>query len=245
MSLLQLVCALLCFAPFVVSLQLADYIKPCSKSDPKLNECAKNSAIAAIPTILKGDKRYNTPVLDPLHLPEINLEASDKLQINLKNVILTGLENIKLKDIQLDLPNKKVKVSVFTNYINIFGDYNIDGQILVLPIKGNGPANLTFSDSSFVYEMKYDLVKKDDGKEYVSNITPSITYQIGKAHFNLENLFNGDKQLGDHMNKFLNENEQQIAKDLAPSVQEVISRIVTSILDGFLTKVPFEDIFLP
>lgn len=47
------------------------------------------------------------------------------------------------------------------------------------------------------------------------------------------------------MNKFLNENEQQIAKDLAPSVQEVISRIVTSILDGFLTKVPFEDIFLP
>lgn len=47
------------------------------------------------------------------------------------------------------------------------------------------------------------------------------------------------------MNKFLNENEKEIAKDLAPSVEEVISRIVTSILDGFLTMVPVENIFLP
>lgn len=49
---------------------------------------------------VSGDKRYNTPVLDPLHLPEINFDASQNLHINLKNVVLSGLENIVIKDVE-------------------------------------------------------------------------------------------------------------------------------------------------
>jgi hypothetical protein len=37
----------------------ADYIKPCSRSDPKFNECALKNGKEALPRILKGKSLCN------------------------------------------------------------------------------------------------------------------------------------------------------------------------------------------
>lgn len=47
------------------------------------------------------------------------------------------------------------------------------------------------------------------------------------------------------MNKFLNENWKDVSHDLGPAVSETISIIVTSILNGYFTRIPYDDIFLP
>lgn len=48
-----------------------------------------------------------------------------------------------------------------------------------------------------MYGVDFDLIKKSDGKEYVSeNLRPSVTFKLKKAHFQFDNLFQGDKTLG-------------------------------------------------
>lgn len=51
--------------------------------------------------------------------------------------------------------------------------------------------------------------------------------------------------VGNEMNKFLNENWRDVSHDLGPAVSETISVIVTSILKGYFTKIPYDEIFLP
>lgn len=51
-------------------------------------------------------------------------------------------------------------------------------------------------DVKLQYLFDFDLVKGKDGKDYIKMKNDDLKYDIGKANFKLDNLFNGDKVLG-------------------------------------------------
>lgn len=73
--------------------------------------------------------------------------------------------------------------------------YDIKGRILVLPIVGQGPGNLTLENPVFTYKFNYELATKANNS-YINMIDPLLTYTTSKMNFHLENLFNGDERLG-------------------------------------------------
>ncbi|GFG36384.1 hypothetical protein Cfor_06103 [Coptotermes formosanus] len=76
---------------------LADYIKPCSRNDPKFNECALKSGTAAIPRVVKGDRTLGVPVLDPLFVEKVSMTHSG-LHATSKNFTITGMKDAVLED---------------------------------------------------------------------------------------------------------------------------------------------------
>lgn len=44
----------------------------------------------------------------------------------------------------MDVNNKHFKFVVHIPRANLIGEYDINGRILILPIQGKGPANITF-----------------------------------------------------------------------------------------------------
>lgn len=60
----------------------------------------------------------------------------------------------------------------------------------------------------------------------------------------LDNLFNGDKALGAHMNQFLNENWMDVWQELQPSVQATIAEILKNVVDNIFKTFAYEDIYL-
>lgn len=62
-------------------------------------------------------------------------------------------------------------------------------------------------------------------------------------YLNLENLFNGDKLLGDNMNRFLNENWQDILAELKPSIIDAFTQIFSGIINSVFSRLPYDDIF--
>lgn len=62
-------------------------------------------------------------------------------------------------------------------------------------------------------------------------------------YLNLENLFNGNKALGDNMNLFLNENWQIILQELKPAVRETLAQILSGIINSVFDKLPYSDLF--
>lgn len=87
------------------------------------------------------------------------------------------------------------------------------------------------------------LVKK--GKVYAQIDKFSLQFEVSKMQIKLENLFNGDKLLGDNMNVFLNENWPEILKELKPAINYAIEELFKSIINRIFAKLPYEEYFLP
>ncbi|KAG8267428.1 hypothetical protein J6590_052050 [Homalodisca vitripennis] len=184
----------------VSALKLPTYIKACSRNDPQLNECVVKQGIAAIPNFIHGDTKYRVPNLDPLDIEELSVRQGTR-QVGLNLVIrqckLHGLSNAVFTKARMDMKKRHVEWDfINTKGLQILGTYNISGQVLILPIIGSGDANITITGLTITYKYDFDLVKKNDGKEYMNLTTSELLFDIGHAYFHLDNLFNGDKLLG-------------------------------------------------
>lgn len=128
--------------------------------------------------------------------------------------------------------------------ITVSGDYKINGRVLVLPIQGQGKANLVFENADLVVKYKPRVVVKK-GKEYIQTEKFQLSFDTTRMRINLENLFNGDKALGDNMNQFLNENWRDILNELKPSITFAVEGVLKAIINRIFSKVPYESVFLP
>lgn len=61
-------------------------------------------------------------------------------------------------------------------------------------------------------------------------------------HF--DNLYNGNKELGDSTNAFLNENWIDVFTGLRQVLLEAFSLIFQNILNAIFKKIPYDDLFL-
>lgn len=152
--------------------------------------------------------------------------------------------------------------------VTITGKYKIDGRVLVLPIQGEGNAHLVFDNANLVVKYKPKVIEKN-GKQYIQTDKFNLDFDTSRLHINLENLFNGDKALGDNMNQFLNEvmfayfnhilnycnnpfflnfflnqNWRDILNELKPAITFAVEEILKGLINRIFLKIPYGDIFL-
>lgn len=138
----------------------------------------------------------------------------------------------------------KYEVYAFVPRIDIVGKYKINGRVLVLPIQGEGNAKLAFDNATLVIKYKPKLVLKKD-KQFVQTEKFKLDFDTSRLHIKLENLFNGDKALGDNMNQFLNDNWHDILTELKPAIVYAVEEILKGIINRIFAKIPYEDVFAP
>ncbi|XP_049773896.1 circadian clock-controlled protein daywake-like [Schistocerca cancellata] len=240
------ICAVLAAAvacAAAAALPLPSYIKPCKINDPGLNECSLKNGREAIPSILKGDPKYRVPSMEPLVISEVSV-ADRGLNITLRNVRLHGIADIEFRSSVFDPKGKKFEWGFFLPRLQVLADYQVDGKILVLPLKGSGPANITLLDVPLTLKFEYELVKKEDGKEYLNPTKATPTFDTSRTYIQLDNLFNGDKLLGENTNMFLNENWREVTTDVGPVIAQAIAEAVRQILSGIALQVPYGQLFI-
>lgn len=59
------------------------------------------------------------------------------------------------------------------------------------------------------------------------------------------NLFNGQKELGDNMNLFLNANWKDIYGELKGAIQSSFSEVVKDVVNQVFMSAPYKKMFLP
>lgn len=60
---------------------------------------------------------------------------------------------------------------------------------------------------------------------------------------NIENLFNGDKALGDNMNQVLNENWKDLYQEIRPQFSKAFGGIIRKIFNQVFATYPYEKFF--
>lgn len=113
----------------------------------------------------------------------------------------------------------------------------------MLPIQGQGKANLVFENADLIVKYKPRVIVKK-GKEYIQTEKFQLSFDTTRLRINLENLFNGDKALGNNMNQFLNENWRDILNELKPSIVFAVEEILKGIVNRIFAKIPYESVFL-
>lgn len=61
--------------------------------------------------------------------------------------------------------------------------------------------------------------------------------------FDYQNLYNGDKLLGETTNRFLNENWSDIFREIKANIFDAFTLIAENTLKNVFNKVPYNDLF--
>jgi hypothetical protein len=101
----------------------------------------------------KGSKGYadlGLPVFDPLFINKIGIDQGGDgpvvLKIDMKNVSIYGFSGVKFKSIKglsKNIDKAKIDLRYSQPLFQMIGRYQSNGKVLVLPVHGDGNANIT------------------------------------------------------------------------------------------------------
>ncbi|KAI4458720.1 hypothetical protein MML48_7g00015037 [Holotrichia oblita] len=192
---------------------------------------------------LPGDPSIKVPKLNPLKLPQVDIVPGNDLTLKLTDVVIHGFEDHVLNLVDMDLKKQHVNIKIDFPRLNLLSKYDINGQILVLPIRGSGPANITFVGAKFDFHSDFEETKRG-GEVYLHLKDYKLTYTTQRSYFQLDNLFDGDAVLGPQVNKFLDENWAEVEKELGPAIVKVINIVIQSTVDGMFSSIPMNQVFI-
>ncbi|KAG5867202.1 hypothetical protein JTB14_027086 [Gonioctena quinquepunctata] len=172
------------------------------------------------------------------------MEPTPGMTLKLIDLYHYGLETAELQELDMDLENRKFSIKIFHPKSTTKFDYEISGKLLSFALEGNGPGVATEENAISNIKIACDYFERD-GKEYVNFTTLDlfIEHIPGKVHYHLDNLFNGNKVLGDSFNNFLNDNPKEVENITKTPTIQVMRTIVMIMLNALFKGVPMDEIF--
>ncbi|XP_022121608.2 circadian clock-controlled protein daywake isoform X2 [Pieris rapae] len=217
---------------------LPSFLRACSASDPNLSQCVEKVIAVGGGKFAKGIPELGIASLDPVHLGRVVVD-NPALKLTFDDTVVTGLGDFVVNSFKIDTEKGKATLD-FTANVTLKAHYDMDGQVLILPIRGNGDAKIKITNLNIV--IKYDY-KTVDGYWTVTGYKDS--YNMDRAHFKFTNLFNGNKELASTINRVINDNWEPVIRDIAPvAFQTIISACVNEAKKLF-AAVPADRLLLP
>ncbi|XP_026480097.1 circadian clock-controlled protein-like [Ctenocephalides felis] len=211
--------------------------------------CFENAVEQSVRILKDGNRKINLIPLEPLHVNAINIDTGAgnfRLQLDLKDCDISGFTGVQNLRITAKSDNRlHWEVTGHVPKIEVKGKYKADGRVLVLPVQGEGDALITLYDLDiFLIIKEEDKRTERKGKAYMHLDTFDVKFTPKRVTMNFENLFNGDKVLGDNLNMFINENWPEVFKEVQPALEESLAQIFLEITNRVFDKVPAEEIYL-
>ncbi|XP_012219405.1 circadian clock-controlled protein daywake-like [Linepithema humile] len=238
-----------CFACMLFTVALATippYIKVCSRNDPNINMCVANSIEQLRPKLTTGIPELDVPTIEPFILKRIQLlkgPKNAKLDFLISNLQVYGPSTFKIRDLKVDLKDNII-ITFKVNFpkLEFRGKYRIDTQILLIRLFGEGNVTGNFLGYDSNCFLKANKVLKNNNT-HINFEKMKFNIRVGKAHFNLGNLFNGDEVLGAAGNEVVNANSHLLVEELTPELENSLSDLLTNIANKITEKFTYDELF--
>lgn len=93
--------------------------------------------------------------------------------------------------------------------------------------------------------MAHNIITKSDNQQYLDVNDVKVDMNIGDASVNLDNLFNGDAELGSMMNKFVNDNWREITAEIRPALAESTEHILRGMANRLSEMYSVDQLIIP
>ncbi|KAF5284910.1 hypothetical protein FQA39_LY16865 [Lamprigera yunnana] len=239
--------SLLFFVGTCLGLKLPPDFRRCRRTDSNTDLCLKNAIQSSLPVLAKGLPEFDVDSIDPIRIPSLTIgEGKGAVQViqYYKNVEIHNIKSIIMNNVKSDIKDDGFSIvanGLLKNCV-FEADYNLNGNILVVPITGNGTCTITLVNTKVTFDITAKVFTRNE-KEYLEIKRFDVSLEPEKAEYNFRNLFNGDPTLGDTMNKILNDNWKDVLDDVKTGYEEALSIIFRRIANLIFKKVPLDEIF--
>ncbi|KAK4877780.1 hypothetical protein RN001_010286 [Aquatica leii] len=221
---------------------------PICKLNPKeLPECFAKAVEDTLKILKNPVPELGLPSIDPIEVESLQFQGGSGnivLNQNLKNVKIFNMPSTKVTKAEINIEGYEFNnvLHTFVPEMKFTANCELIGKILLLPIRGNGNLDLNIYNLTAVISMRGGQVeKKKITYLKIDNTTCALTPGLVKIRF--DNLFNGEKTLGDNMNKVLNDNWKEVFSEFKAAYEEVLAQYVHNLAGQVFNKVPLKDLF--
>ncbi|XP_005187205.1 uncharacterized protein LOC101890206 [Musca domestica] len=219
-----------------------DFLNPCSITDPSFSSCF-GKTVENIHTIWRngvpGLKSVSS--IDPMFVKRIginqDLNNPISINLNLNNVTLTGLSDIKARESRFETKPLGVMVKMGLKKLAVNGGYDINGHIFTLPVGGKGTA--TISVESAVARVGI-LFKLAEDRGYTFTTVDDLRLDLQEVRGVYLNLDGADSS---QENAILNSYGDAIFEILRPTLNEVLSKLFKDRWTKIFNYVPANYVF--
>ncbi|KAG4080308.1 hypothetical protein HA402_010800 [Bradysia odoriphaga] len=202
---------------------LPEYIHVCPKNEEAV-QCIIDNVERIRPYAVNGIPELDIPGVDPLYLGDLLVSEkanNNGITITAKNLKAYGPSAFKVKKLNIVRWGEEYHFDIFIPDVYVEGTYSVDGQVLLLPIKGSGKFTGNFTTTTGSVKV---ILSKYSSSEIVKIQKIDIKIKLGSGSIKLRNLFNGDKVLGEAVNDVINDNFDLLSKDIVPLVERALQR---------------------
>ncbi|CAD7091840.1 unnamed protein product [Hermetia illucens] len=217
---------------------LPEYVKPCSRSDPGLNTCIKNSFNYLKPYLKDGLTELGVPSLEPLEIDELimdNNAGAVRIKARFSSIAALGASNYSVREVRNDIKNLRIDMSLGIPRVEVTGKYDVAGNVLLLPVRSHGNFWAEFLNISAIAKL-YGQEKIKNGKTYMYINKLGIDFTMKNARFKVEDKLNTQNILGEAINQFLNQNAKELIQEMRPTASQSIARLLQKILNTAFGK---------
>ncbi|KAG7200231.1 hypothetical protein KM043_017708 [Ampulex compressa] len=230
-------------AGIAIARDLPEFIHVCNRNQPDIDECVISSIETLKPHLKTGEPAYYIPSLEPLLLEELVAAEGTGIRVTARDIHVYGASDFTVDRMRVDLDNMRFAVDVKLPNIFINGFYEMDGKVLLLPIRGSGPISGNFTNCMGAVKLQAIQQKGDDGQDYMHITDFKMKIAVGKGTLRLDNLFGGEAVLGEVINQAINSNFDAFLKELQPLVESALSEAFLDIANSILSQFTFQQLF--
>ncbi|XP_055850304.1 protein takeout [Episyrphus balteatus] len=216
-----------------------NWLKTCPRANPNENKCFRDLFEGCFPALAAGIPEIGVKSFEPLHIDAVSVsKGSGNLVLagGFQNLIVRGPSNATVRKASLDLEKKLFNFELEIPILRIRAKYNLKGNILLLPVVGNGDVNMSLKNVRTAVYTKINL--RNDPEEIIHIENMKVTFLVGSMRIHLTNLFNGNEILGTSINQFLNQNGNEIIAELRPDLELGLADIFIGLWNNVFSKLP-------
>ncbi|EFN74951.1 Circadian clock-controlled protein [Camponotus floridanus] len=156
--------------------------------------------------------------------------------------LVFGPSTFKIRDFKIDPNNVVLTFKVGFQKLDFRGKYQINAQILLLRLVGEGNVTGNFLGYESDCFLKSHKVIRNNQTHIIFE-KMKFNIKINKAHINLDNLFNGDPVLGPASNEVLNANSDLLVDEIKPVLEDALSDLFTNISNKITEAFTYDELF--
>ncbi|CAH1963274.1 unnamed protein product [Acanthoscelides obtectus] len=223
--------------------KLPSFIEICHRKDPQINKCLQRNVEILRPRLKNGIPEMQIPGFNPLVISQATLSGGVSFEAIFNNIRMYGADDFIMDRFEVTTdPKFRFDLDIHFDKLRILSDYKINGRLLVLQLNGAGPADGNYTNVKAHLTTEGEHYQKN-GKDHVRFVDKKIDLSIGSTNLYFDHILGDNDQLNVQTNRIINENSQEIIKELSPVITKVIGEFVFGIANRIFERYSYDDLF--